>query len=134
MRDPGKARCCLAGLRSLGVRVALDDFGTGYSSLSYLDSLPADIIKLDRSFLNRKHGGVTSSRAVLESVIEMAHRLGLDVVGEGVETPEQANCLRRLQCDELQGFYFGEAVPAASVMKLLDARETPHPDWVGAGI
>lgn len=122
MRDTGKARVLLASLRSLGVRIALDDFGTGYSSLSYLSSLPVDVIKLDRSFLSRKScGSGDHSWTIVESVMELAHRLGLKVVGEGVETHDQASCLQRLQCDELQGHYFSEAIPEFAVYKLLAA-------------
>jgi EAL domain-containing protein (putative c-di-GMP-specific phosphodiesterase class I) len=91
----------------MGVRIALDDFGTGYSSLSYLAALPADTIKLDRSFVNREFG---NGAAIIDSVIEMAHRIGLRVVAEGVETSSQGDRLLNLNCDELQGFYFSPPV------------------------
>jgi EAL domain-containing protein (putative c-di-GMP-specific phosphodiesterase class I) len=77
--------------------VALDDFGTGYSSLSYLAALPADTIKLDRSFVNREFANAS---AIIDSVIEMAHRIGLRVVAEGVETSTQSQRLLDLNCDE----------------------------------
>ncbi len=83
--------------------MALDDFGTGYSSLSYLVTLPADTIKLDRSFVNRESA---NAPAVIESIIQMAHRVGLRVVGEGVETTAQRDRLHGMNCDEMQGFYF----------------------------
>jgi diguanylate cyclase (GGDEF)-like protein len=127
VRDVSRARQQLAGLRELGVRVALDDFGTGYSSLSYLTTMPADIIKLDRSFLSREFA---DAGAVVESIIEMAHRLGLQVVGEGVETLAQSDRLFGMNCDRLQGFYFSRPMPYEAVRVLLksgqheSARET----------
>ena len=118
-------RACghLAGLREIGVRVALDDFGTGYTSLSYLTMLPADIIKLDRSFLNRK---AANTSAVVEAVIDMAHRIGLSVVGEGVESLDQTDWLVKMNCDELQGFYFSPPMPASSVQSFVNANRTEH--------
>ena len=105
-------------LRMHGIRIALDDFGTGYSSLSYLHSLPTDSIKLDRGFINR---AFEESPAIVESLIEMAHRIGLQVVAEGVETRAQHDSLRNLECDRVQGFYFSPAVPPDSVLALLEA-------------
>jgi diguanylate cyclase (GGDEF)-like protein len=112
LKDAGKARLQLAALRLAGIRIALDDFGTGYSSLSYLVTLPADIIKLDRTFVNREFA---NAEAVIESVIEMAHRVGLQVVGEGVETRAQTDRLLNMNCDQLQGFYFSQPLPAGAV-------------------
>jgi diguanylate cyclase (GGDEF)-like protein len=102
----------LGQLRASGVRVSLDDFGMGYSSLSYLATLPADTIKLDRSFVHREFANAS---AVLESVIEMAHRVGLRVIGEGVETEAQNNRLNGMDCDEMQGFYFSPPMPEEEV-------------------
>lgn len=107
VRNIELARRHLSAMRRRGVRIALDDFGTGYSSLSYLTALPTDIIKLDRTFLNREFG---NADAVIESVIEMAHRIGLQVVAEGVETEKQSERMKGLQCDEMQGFYFSPPV------------------------
>jgi diguanylate cyclase (GGDEF)-like protein len=118
IRDVSRAREHLAGLREAGVRIALDDFGTGYSSLSYLTALPADTIKLDRSFLNREFA---NSSAVIKSIIELAHQLGLRVVAEGVETRAQGDRLLQLNCDEMQGFYFSRPVPANSVGEMVRA-------------
>jgi len=116
VRDLSRARRQLAGLRKLGVRVALDDFGTGYSSLSYLTMIPADIIKLDRSFLSREFADAS---AVIEAVIDMAHRLGLQVVGEGVETLAQSDRLFNLNCDQMQGFYFSQPMASGAVQEYL---------------
>ncbi|HYA17802.1 MAG TPA: EAL domain-containing protein, partial [Bryobacteraceae bacterium] len=96
----------LRQLKSLGVSIALDDFGTGYSSLGYLQNLPIDVIKIDRSFITET-GQKESGEAVLRCLIDLAHALGIRVIAEGVETPAQLDLLRRLGCDELQGFLLG---------------------------
>jgi diguanylate cyclase (GGDEF)-like protein len=92
-------------LAQIGVYLAIDDFGTGYSSLSYLRQLPAQQLKIDRSFVNDLESSA-DARAVVEAVIGLAHALGLLVVAEGVETAGQRDILIRMGCDELQGFYF----------------------------
>jgi EAL domain-containing protein (putative c-di-GMP-specific phosphodiesterase class I) len=101
----------LQALRRLGVRIAIDDFGTGYSSLSYLRRLPADIIKIDRSFVQDLHSG-GSSTTLVASIIELARSLRLEVVAEGVETPEQRDVLGDLACSHAQGYLFGRPRPA----------------------
>ena len=102
----------LRALRTLGVRIAIDDFGTGYSSLSYLRRLPADIVKIDRSFVQELGSGGPSTTLVA-SIIELARSLHLDVVAEGVETPEQHAVLEQLSCSHAQGYLFGRPRPAA---------------------
>jgi diguanylate cyclase (GGDEF)-like protein len=101
----------LQALRALGVRIAIDDFGTGYSSLSYLRRLPADVIKIDRSFVQELGSGAHSTTLVA-SIIELARSLHLDVVAEGVETAEQRAVLGELACSHAQGFLFGRPEPA----------------------
>ena len=118
LRDVQKAHAQLTGLREAGVKIALDDFGTGYSSLSYLTSLPADTVKLDRSFVQREF---TTASAVMQSVIEMAHRVGLEVVGEGVETQDQHDRLFDMNCDQLQGFYFSAPMPSDVVDRYIES-------------
>ena len=115
-RDIPRTRAQLARIRDAGIRVALDDFGVGYSSLSYLAELPADRIKLDRTFLNRE---LLRSTAIIESVVQLAHRLGMQVVAEGIETNEQRERLLALGCDVFQGYYFSRPIPAAEVSALL---------------
>ena len=101
----------LESLRALGCRIAIDDFGTGYSSLNYLIRLPADILKIDQSFVAQLvHSPETVS--MVTNIITMAHSLSLRVVAEGVETEGQADILRLLRCDELQGFLLGEPMQA----------------------
>jgi EAL domain-containing protein (putative c-di-GMP-specific phosphodiesterase class I) len=100
----------LTAVRDLGIKVSVDDFGTGYSSLSYLRTLPVDEIKLDRSFIehlpkNEKDG------AIVAAIIVMAHKLGLQVVAEGIETQAQAQFLRKYECDYFQGYYFAKPAP-----------------------
>jgi EAL domain-containing protein (putative c-di-GMP-specific phosphodiesterase class I) len=118
MRDLTRANEHLNKLRNLGVRVALDDFGTGYSSLSYLTTLPADAIKLDRSFVQREFANPTG---ILASLVQMAHGIGLRVVAEGVETRAQYQRLLSMDCDQLQGFYFSEPLPASAVPAYLES-------------
>jgi EAL domain-containing protein (putative c-di-GMP-specific phosphodiesterase class I) len=132
IRDVTRTGRQLSGLRQKGVRIALDDFGTGYSSLSYLAALPADTIKLDRSFVNR---GFENGTVIIDSVIEMAHRIGLRVVAEGVETSSQSDRLFDLNCDEFQGFYFSRPVPAGSVTDFLTLHRDgcPYVDGEVAG-
>jgi diguanylate cyclase len=103
----------LRALRALGVRIAIDDFGTGYSSLSYLRRLPADIVKIDRSFVQDLGTGGTTTTLVA-SIIELARSLHLDVVAEGVETDQQQAVLRELACSHAQGYLFGRPAPAGA--------------------
>jgi EAL domain-containing protein (putative c-di-GMP-specific phosphodiesterase class I) len=100
----------LARIKKLGVKVAIDDFGTGYSSLSYLKNLPIDTVKLDRSFVA---GAATDpdDAALVMAIVTLAHNLRLRVVAEGVETDDQVAFLRRLKCDEAQGYLFGKPMP-----------------------
>jgi len=101
----------LRALRTLGVRIAIDDFGTGYSSLSYLRRLPADTIKIDRSFVtDLAQDG--ASRTLVSSIIELARSLQLDVVAEGVEDAAQRTVLQSLQCSHAQGYLFARPQPA----------------------
>lgn len=104
----------LARLKALGVSLSVDDFGTGYSSLSYLKNLPIDIVKIDREFVK----DIERSSAALEivgGIIGLAHRMGLTVVAEGVETAEQFYLLKSLDCDHVQGFLFSHALPATEL-------------------
>ncbi|MCD9625134.1 putative bifunctional diguanylate cyclase/phosphodiesterase [Rhabdothermincola salaria] len=114
MEASNSALTGLTFLRAAGVKVGLDDFGTGYSSLSYLRMFPLDFVKIDRSFVHGLAAGATE-RAIVASIIELSHALGMGVVAEGVETREQADVLAELGCDRAQGFHFAAPGPADAV-------------------
>jgi EAL domain-containing protein (putative c-di-GMP-specific phosphodiesterase class I) len=101
-------------LRDAGVRVALDDFGTGYSSLGRLQELPVDAVKIDRSFVSMVRTGA-EKLPILNSMINMAHSLGLTVTAEGIETGAQAGYLTNLNCDSLQGYLFSHPEPESGL-------------------
>ncbi|MBW2723104.1 MAG: EAL domain-containing protein [Deltaproteobacteria bacterium] len=107
------------GLNDMGIGLALDDFGTGYSSLTYLRRFPITRVKVDRSFVEGIPGN-SGNLAVTGAIISMAHHLMMSVVGEGVETEEQAQSLRELECEELQGFLFSPPVGAPEFVQFLD--------------
>ena len=108
----------LGALKNMGISIALDDFGTGYSSLGYLRRFSFDKIKIDKSFV---HGQAHDRgvRVILEAVLSMCRKLGLAIVGEGVETEQQMALLRQLGCTELQGYLLGRPIPASEVEELL---------------
>lgn len=110
MDDVEQSIRLLESMRRLGCRVAIDDFGTGYSSLNYLVRLPVDILKVDQSFVAQLVDS-PETRGLVTNIITLAKSLSLLVVAEGVETEAQAEVLRQLCCDELQGYLLGEPVP-----------------------
>ena len=113
MRDTRAAVDVLAALRGMGVRIAIDDFGTGYSSLAWLKSLPADELKIDRSFIS----GIATDdtdRRIVESVVRLGHAVQLKVVAEGIETEPVRDALVTLGCDIGQGYLFSPPVAAES--------------------
>ncbi len=117
MNDPGDARAQLAALRQLGITIALDDFGTGYSSLSLLGQLPIDVMKVDRSFVVGL-GVDNRAMAITRTIVTLARSLRLGLVAEGVESETQAELLRSLGCDELQGFLYSRPVAAEAFERL----------------
>ena len=102
--------------------MAVDDFGTGYSSLAYLRELPIDQLKLDRSFVQPMSGDARAA-AIVRSTIDLAHSLGMTLVAEGVEDEATAGQLALSGCDQSQGFFFSEALPAAELERWLDQRD-----------
>ena len=112
----------IAGVKELGVRIALDDFGTGYSSLSHLRRFPIDILKIDRSFVAGVDGGEQGERALVQSIIRLAHSLKLETVAEGVERPAQLTQLRALGARLGQGFLFARPMAAAGITDVLRER------------
>jgi diguanylate cyclase len=112
-------------LDAIGVQLSIDDFGTGYSSLAYLRRLPAKQLKVDRCFVKDLDAQVSrDAQAIVEAVVRLSHALGLKVVAEGVETQAQAQVLRDLGCDELQGFLFARPMPEYELLAWQVQRET----------
>jgi diguanylate cyclase (GGDEF)-like protein/PAS domain S-box-containing protein len=126
MHDAARAVRLLREIKQLGVRVAIDDFGTGYSSLAQLKQFPIDTLKVDRSFI-RDIPSNTEDKAITEAIIDMAKRLSLTVVAEGVETAAQEAFLRKHACDQMQGYYFSKPVPAADFADLLGSHSPRAP-------
>ena len=114
MHESTAALARLHEVKALGVRIAIDDFGTGYSSLSHLQQFPVDILKIDRSFLQRMHQGPNDA-ALIRTIIALAKLLSLRTIAEGVEDSEQQEQLRTLGCDSAQGFLFGRPMSADEV-------------------
>jgi len=108
----------LRRLRNHGIHLSIDDFGTGYSSLSYLQRFPINTLKIDRSFI--QHLGTNSENsAIVEAVTVLAHKLGMNVVAEGVETVEQLDYLRAIDCEQVQGYLFSPPITAHQATELL---------------
>ena len=118
MRDPEQTVRTLQSLESYGVRIAVDDFGTGYSSLAYLSRFPIDSLKIDRAFV-RDAGSNPEDRTIIQTIIQLAHDLGLTVVAEGVETESQMALLKAQGCDEIQGFLISKPLSARELEKYL---------------
>jgi diguanylate cyclase (GGDEF)-like protein/PAS domain S-box-containing protein len=127
MDDVELTTTILNQLQNLGVRVAIDDFGTGHSSLGYLARFPIDVVKIDQSFVRDIDRDQVKS-AIVSAVVALSQAIGSRTVVEGVETVAQLEELRRLGCDEAQGFYFARPVSADSFGKLLAANVNPAPD------
>ncbi len=119
MEQPERSLTILKQLRDLGTMISIDDFGTGYSSLAYFRNLPATELKIDQTFVNNM---CTDPRdeALVKTIIDLAHNFGLTVVAEGVEEKAQVEKLTEMGCDVLQGYLFGEPVPAAEFQKMID--------------
>ncbi len=118
MGDVGQSIATLERLRALGVRTSIDDFGTGYSSLAHLKRFAVDTLKIDQSFIR----DITTDRdnaGIVQAIISLAHTLGLTVVAEGVETPDEYRYLSSRGCDQIQGYYTGRPVPADQLMEKL---------------
>ena len=123
MRHTDNNLAVLNALKATGARIAIDDFGTGYSSLSYLQQFPVDVLKIDRTFV-MDLPDAAGSVAIVDAIVTLAHGLGLEVVAEGVETPEQLAFLHTHGCDEGQGYYFGRPTSLAEFRALLEQART----------
>jgi len=110
MEDAESTSAVFKRLANLGVSLSIDDFGTGYSSLAYLKRFPIDRIKIDKTFVD-DIGGESSAGAIARAVTTLGHSFGMEVTAEGVETTDQVTFLRRLECDEIQGYLFSKPLP-----------------------
>ena len=120
----------LAELEEMGVTFALDDFGTGYSSLGYLQKIPFRRIKIDRSFVQASSADGGESTAIIQAIVALADRLGMETTAEGTETRAEFEAMRRLGCGQMQGWYFGRPMEPEDVRRLLD-RTRPLVEFVG---
>jgi EAL domain-containing protein (putative c-di-GMP-specific phosphodiesterase class I) len=118
MEDPSTAIQMLQHMKALGIRLAIDDFGTGYSSLSYLHRFPLDTLKIDRSFISGAACG-ENGMEIARTIMPLAKNLRLDVVAEGVETAEQVQELKRLDCKFAQGYFFSKPLSSDEAEAML---------------
>ncbi|MDQ6849942.1 MAG: bifunctional diguanylate cyclase/phosphodiesterase [Actinomycetota bacterium] len=123
MNDTAEILRILNSLKEMGIRLAIDDFGTGYSSLSYLHQFPFDILKIDKSFVERLNSS-SDEMTLARTIVQLGQGLGITTVAEGLEHYEQFLALRRIGCEIGQGFYFSHPVPADQVRALLEADTT----------
>ena len=118
MENPEEFISVISNLKDLGLEIALDDFGTGFSNLSYLTRYPIDVLKIDSSFVERI-GADGNAVKLIDSIIDLAENFSMRTIAEGVETREQLDFLARAGCNEIQGYYFSEPLPAAEIEALL---------------
>lgn len=114
--DEHNCRATIRQLRQTGISVSIDDFGTGYSSLSYLSKFPITHLKIDQAFVQELS---KSNRAIIKTIISLARNLDISVIAEGVETEEQADFLKELHCDEVQGYFYSKPLPRKQIERLL---------------
>lgn len=119
MKNAEQAIKTVKDLRDMGIRVSIDDFGTGYSSLSYLHRFPIDTLKVDRSFINRI-GAEGEHSEIIQTIIKLAANLGMDVVAEGVESEEQLNFLKDMNCEFGQGYYYSKPLDSNAAFALVE--------------
>ena len=113
-----KAFNCINEIKKMGIKIAIDDFGTGFSSLSYLHKFPADLLKIDKSFIDKMNTD-DSSKQFVASIISIGHIMGFDVISEGVEEKTQLDTLHEIGCDFIQGYIWGRPLPAEDAEKLV---------------
>ena len=113
-----RALQCIRELKRMGIKIAIDDFGTGYSALSYLSTFPADMLKVDKSFIDKMNSS-ESSKQYVAAIISIGHIMNFDVISEGVEEPEQLDTLKSIGCDYIQGFIWGRPLDKEAAEKLV---------------
>nr|WP_242835007.1 EAL domain-containing protein [Clostridium sartagoforme] len=116
-RETNKIVSIIKEIKKIGIKVSLDDFGAGYSSLNILKNIPIDIIKLDKLFLDKRDIS-EKGKIVIKNIINMANELGLEVVAEGVEFPEQSQFLKSVGCEVVQGYLYGKPMTIREFEKL----------------
>ena len=123
--EPEKAISRLHQLKKLGIQMAIDDFGVGYSSLSYLKDLPVQTLKIDKSFLDNLLG-IRKNQVILHSIIELGHRLALNIIAEGIENQEQLTLLRQMNCDYGQGYFFSRPLDSPAITHYFQQQCAPR--------
>jgi diguanylate cyclase (GGDEF)-like protein len=113
-----KALQCINEIKNMGIKIAIDDFGTGYSSLSYLNNFPANLLKIDKSFIDKMNTS-DSSKKYVAAIISIGHIMNFNVISEGVEEEEQLETLKEIGCDFIQGFIWGRPLPPEEAEKLV---------------
>lgn len=121
-----KALWRIEEIKKMGMKIAIDDFGTGYSSLSYLNSIPSDLLKIDKAFIDKMDDS-DSSKQYVSMIISLGHILGLKVISEGVESQEQLDELKAIGCDYIQGYIWGKPMPPEKVSKLMESVDAGQP-------
>mgnify|MGYP005806055789 CR=1 FL=1 len=128
MNNADRTIATLDALHEKGVKFSIDDFGTGYSSMSYLKRLPISSLKIDQSFVRDLANGGDDAK-IVAAIVALGRSLDLKVIAEGVETTEQLDCLRKMKCDEVQGYLFSRPVPAEKMTQLLQNGEGMNLVW-----
>jgi EAL domain-containing protein (putative c-di-GMP-specific phosphodiesterase class I) len=123
--DQDSASVALRQIRTTGIRLAIDDFGTGYASLSQLRRIPFDIVKIDPSFVHALGPG-SRGESLIAGIVDLARKLNILVIAEGIETAEQLGRLRQMGCALGQGYYFAEPMPAPELRALLGLPQPPR--------
>ena len=124
MQDTTLAVSILNKLSALGIKISIDDFGTGFSSLNYLKNLPLDYLKIDRTFI--KDFNLSTNSAITKAIVTLAQSLNMKTIAEGVETEEQKEFLKGLNCDEAQGYLFSRPIPKDEIGELIKSGKTYH--------
>ena len=127
-QEPDKAIARLHQLKRLGIQIAIDDFGVGYSSLSYLKDLPIQTLKIDKSFLDDLLT-IQKNQVILQSIIELGHRLTLNIIAEGIENQEQLTVLRQMNCDYGQGYFFSRPLEFSDITQYFHHQLVQRQDY-----
>ncbi len=118
IEDTKLTKAIIEGIRVIGIHIAIDDFGTGYSSLTYLKNMDINYLKIDKTFIDDL-GKSDRANALVESIINIGHKLGMYITAEGIESEEQLNILKELNCDSIQGYYYSRPLPEDELDKYL---------------